>query len=190
MSPRTEKQFEEIRTGKAELIMSTALKLFAELGYETTAISKIAKEAGISKGLMYNYFRSKEELLNAIILDGLKDSLGALNIANQESVKKEELVSFINTNLNLLKENPSYYKLYFSLIFQPKVLLKIENELMHIFGHVINSFINYYQQKGDEKPYVKARYILAVFDGVGMHYLSDINSFPIDDIKDMMIDLL
>jgi len=39
--------------------MNTVLQLFANNGYESTSISKIALTAGISKGLMYNYFRAK-----------------------------------------------------------------------------------------------------------------------------------
>jgi len=39
MSPRTEKQFEEIRNEKVELIKSTALKLFSENGYENSDYS-------------------------------------------------------------------------------------------------------------------------------------------------------
>ena len=68
MSPRTEEQFEEIRESKKNLIQEVALELFATRGYHSTSISMIAKEADISKGLLYNYFESKEELLNSMQL--------------------------------------------------------------------------------------------------------------------------
>ena len=55
MAPRTEQQFEEIRESKKKLILETALELFASEGFHTTPISRIASEAGISKGLLYNY---------------------------------------------------------------------------------------------------------------------------------------
>ena len=67
MSPRTPKQFMEIREEKKTLIMDVALEHFANEGYFTTTINHIARHAGISKGLMYNYFESKEELLTEII---------------------------------------------------------------------------------------------------------------------------
>ena len=68
MSPRTEAQYEEIREEKKELIKRVALEIISEHGIQNTSISKIAKEAGVSKGLMYNYFESKEDLLKRIIL--------------------------------------------------------------------------------------------------------------------------
>ncbi|MEJ2103763.1 MAG: TetR/AcrR family transcriptional regulator, partial [Ignavibacteriaceae bacterium] len=68
MSPRTKDKFEEIRQKSREKIENIALELFALNGYHATSISKIAKSAGISKGLLYNYYESKEQLLNAVIM--------------------------------------------------------------------------------------------------------------------------
>ena len=68
MSPRSAKQFDEIRKQKKELILESALELFAENGFHATSISQIAKKAGISKGLIYNYFESKNEILNLSLI--------------------------------------------------------------------------------------------------------------------------
>ena len=43
-------------------ILKTALGLFSKKGYYATSIDDITREAGISKGLVYNYFKSKEEI--------------------------------------------------------------------------------------------------------------------------------
>lgn len=68
MSPRTKVQFEKIRQKSRENIENIALELFALKGYHATSISQIAERAGISKGgLLYNYFKSKEQLLDSII---------------------------------------------------------------------------------------------------------------------------
>jgi len=47
-------------------LINTALKLFAEQGWEHTSIPELAQAAGISQGLMYHYFRNKQELLLAV----------------------------------------------------------------------------------------------------------------------------
>ncbi len=64
--PRTKEQFEEIRKNTKQSIIDAGLKLFAHRGYHGTSIAEIAKEAGVSKGLAYNYFSSKSELAEAI----------------------------------------------------------------------------------------------------------------------------
>lgn len=48
-------------------LIDTALKLFAEKGVDHTSVKDIATEAGVAQGLLYHYFRSKDELLYAII---------------------------------------------------------------------------------------------------------------------------
>lgn len=49
------------------LILETAMKLFAEKGYEHTSIQDIINNlGGLSKGAIYHHFKSKEEILNAV----------------------------------------------------------------------------------------------------------------------------
>jgi len=93
MSPRTEQQFEEIRESKKKLIMDTALELFAVEGFHTTPISKIASAAGISKGLLYNYFESKEDLIKTIIFKGL-DNLSRFIDPNKDGVLTRDELSY------------------------------------------------------------------------------------------------
>ena len=64
--PRTKEQFEEIRTKTKRKILEHALVLFAEKGFKGTSINDIAKSAEISKGLAYNYFKNKDELMIAV----------------------------------------------------------------------------------------------------------------------------
>lgn len=48
-------------------IQDSAIKLFSSVGYENTTMSKIAKEANLGVGTLYNYYKSKEELLMSIV---------------------------------------------------------------------------------------------------------------------------
>src|ERR1700730_9822305 len=50
-------------------ILDYALLCFAEKGYHETKIDDIVVKSGISKGSIYNYFKSKEEIYNAILSD-------------------------------------------------------------------------------------------------------------------------
>ncbi|HPT19934.1 MAG TPA: TetR/AcrR family transcriptional regulator [Methanothrix sp.] len=48
-------------------LIDTAERLFLEMGYEHTAISDIVKELNIAQGTLYYYFRSKEDILEAVV---------------------------------------------------------------------------------------------------------------------------
>jgi AcrR family transcriptional regulator len=51
---------------KRQLILDAAVKVFARKGYHTCRVGDIAEEAGVAHGLLYHYFKSKEELLETI----------------------------------------------------------------------------------------------------------------------------
>jgi len=53
-------------TDKRELILQAAVRVFARRGYRTCRVGEIAAEAGVSHGLLYHYFRSKDEVLETI----------------------------------------------------------------------------------------------------------------------------
>ena len=54
--PKTKEQNELIREEKRSHILKVALNVFGEEGYHASSINRIAKKAGISKGLIYTYF--------------------------------------------------------------------------------------------------------------------------------------
>ncbi len=71
MSPRTESQNEEIRRKMESKILDSALELFANEGYGGTSMQMIALKCGVSKGNLYNYFKSKQDLLEGVLISGL-----------------------------------------------------------------------------------------------------------------------
>ena len=58
-----------------QLILHTALDCFAEKGYKDTSTKRIAQEAGIAEGLIFNYFKTKKSLYDALIDPILYDLL-------------------------------------------------------------------------------------------------------------------
>lgn len=121
MSPRTSRQYEEIREEKIALIMDTALEHFANEGYFSTTINHIARHAGISKGLLYNYFESKEALLKAIILKSIAEVLNYFDINRDGYLSEEEFEFFIRKINVMLKEKRSFWRLLFQLLMQNDV---------------------------------------------------------------------
>jgi AcrR family transcriptional regulator len=121
MSPRTPLQFEEMREEKKTLIMDVALEHFANEGYKSTTITHIARHAGISKGLMYNYFVSKEKLLSEIIERSMGEISRYFDPDKDGYLSEEEFELFIRKTFFLLKEKLSFWRLFFQLLMQRDV---------------------------------------------------------------------
>lgn len=66
-------------------IISTARKLFIEKGYEETAVSDIVKKMGVAQGTFYYYFKSKEDVLEAITINMVEELSQAILVIAQDA---------------------------------------------------------------------------------------------------------
>src|SRR6185369_88170 len=64
---------------RASEITRAALDLFVTKGFAATKLEDVAKAAGVSKGLPYLYFKSKEELFKAVIVEAIGEPLVMAN---------------------------------------------------------------------------------------------------------------
>ncbi len=188
MSPRTKEQFETIREGRREQIMQVALELFASEGIQTP-ISKIAKEAGISKGLMYNYFKSKEELLHEVAISGIREILSLFDPNHDGVLTDEEFVYFVDESFRTIEANPEYWKLYFRMIVLPNVMEVIRSEMIEMLPRLLQVQVKYFASKGSKDPETDAMLFNAMLDGVGMNYVNNPELFDVNKIKNRIVEI-
>lgn len=186
MSPRTDSQNELIREERKKQIMQVALEILAESGFANTSISKIAARAKISKGLMYNYFASKEELIYEVMADGFNQLLETFDANKDGVLSKEEMLYFIDGTFATLENNIPFWKTYFMVLLQPDVLQAVQPKLMETVGPFMQIAYNYFKENNYENPEAHVRFYAAVLDGVGLHYIMDPDNFPIEEVKKIM----
>lgn len=187
MSPRSSEQYAEIRENSREKILNAAMELFAERGYHNTSIEQIRKEAEVSKGLIYNYFEKKEDLMTAIVMDAMKE--GDDIVAQMESRESaEEKIRFIiDLSFDFMVKRYKYSRLMTSLSLQIDQFPDLEHiikgkyqGLMPLVGHL-------FRQLGLENPDDEARLFGAIMDGVGLQYIVLKDTLPIEEIKNYLI---
>jgi AcrR family transcriptional regulator len=187
MSPRTAEKYSEMRQSARSRIMDAALEIFAQEGYHPASISKIARKAGVSKGLMYNYFESKEELLKAIIFSGI-ESLSVGFDPNRDGVlTRGEMVHFIRESFRMVKDHPTYWKLYFLVVYQSPAVQLFQDELRGVLNNYLKMMERYFSDLKFENPYVEARLFMSMLDGVCINFLHSPEGFPIDEIKEKIV---
>lgn len=79
------------RGDRRDAILDVAYECFVAEGYGSTSMSTIAARLGGSKGTLYNYFRSKEELFEAFVRRACAELQGALHGAPAEGDVRERL---------------------------------------------------------------------------------------------------
>jgi AcrR family transcriptional regulator len=187
MSPRTVFQNEQIRQIKREQIMDAALELFANIGYHPTSISEIAKKAGISKGLMYNYFNSKVDLLLSILIEGYDRMIVSFDPNHDGVLTRDEMLLFVTDILEQIKSDPNYWKLYFSVMMQPAGNTIFHTELKDISAPFFEILIKYFESAGKPNPEAEALLFHSMLDGICINYLYHKN-YPIKEIRQLIIE--
>ena len=188
MSPRTKKQNEAIRQRSVKAIKEAALELFAKYGYHSTSITQIAKEAGVSNGLLYNYFAGKEDLLRGIVQDAMKmNDAGWLGVLQSDLSPVEKLTKAVEVTFDNVKANLHYWKLLSALAFQPDVQKSMEDLMGAQKEKYIKLLVQLFQEMGYSEPEKEVFYFGAILDGVFLHYMNMEDAYPLDAMKEMVL---
>ena len=182
---RNKEQNTAIRAEKKQLIMDTALHLFAESGFERTSIANIAKRAKISQGLIYNYFESKDDLLYQILDSGMQ----LISDFIHPDLTVEEFITKIEELFDSMTENLDFWKLYSIISVQPTVTQKFE-EIRDEYDGMRNDMTNFFTKHfGKERVLEELVLYTVIMKGFTVLYVfSDKQkSFPAEMLKKVVI---
>jgi AcrR family transcriptional regulator len=189
MTPRTKEQYARIREDRRKEILDAAMELFALKGYSQTTIQDIANKASISKGLLYNYFSSKDAIIEELFHQGLNLFYQYLDADNDGILSTEEMQYFLEKQIENLKKNPLFWKLFFMILIRPsseKLLEKLRFEAYHSKMWML--VYSYMERHFTDKPDAHCWYFYAMMDGVFMHYAFSPDQYPIDEVLQIIID--
>jgi AcrR family transcriptional regulator len=187
MSPRTQEQFEKMRADRKAEILEAALNVFAEEGYHSASIAKVSKRAGVSKGLLYNYFESKQELLQVLLHEIMDKQFEYVQNLVEDGVSDESITKLIHHTVQLLKEDPKHWKLYFLMAIQPDVFEIIIEDRKEQMTTYMQKYVEYFSSRYPENAEAMMHYFSASFSGIRMNYIMNPDTFPIDQVTELLI---
>ena len=180
--PRTKEQNKEIREKTKEAILNASLKLFAERGFHATSMSDIANVAGVSKGLAYNYFDSKQHIVEAIFQNVLELFEHEYLPVLTEPDPYLKLDKLTDITFEWLQKSIDFWKMLFAFWLQPEIIKK-STEFTNKFYHDIFLVIeNIFKEIGISNYVAEARIYGALLDGIAFDYFVDIKNYPLQDV--------
>jgi len=182
--PRSKEQYDEIRKQKKQLIMDSALELFAENGFHATSMSQVAKKAGVSKGLAYNYFESKQEILDGIIATGFDSIYSHFDLNHDGILNRDEFEHFIRNSFKAISENRKFWKLYSTIIMQADLaesMMEKYGDRSQTIMQMLNQFI---ASMGRKDPEGDMMVISSLIKGALMIVMSAPDFFPLKQLED------
>jgi len=93
---------------KRRAILHAALRVFAEKGYHGCRIADVARQAGVAYGLVYHYFRNKDELLESVLEEQWAILIGAIRaIADGPGSAADQIASVIHFAMDVFRTAPA-----------------------------------------------------------------------------------
>jgi len=187
--PKTSVQFEAIRMQSAEKIKTAALQLFATKGFSGTSIGSIAESANISKGLLYNYFDSKDDLLISIVQTAIDEAKNLFDgIIRDYKEPEDEIRHLVEDSISMVKKNFEFYRLISAISFQEEIMSKISDIVQDNRQYSIEKGIQIFEKLGSPTPMKSALLFGAALDGLVLYYLHMKEDLPLDGLAQSLID--
>ena len=150
---------------KRRLILDAAVRVFARKGYHTCRVGDIAEEAGVAHGLLYHYFRSKEELLETIFRETWRDLLDAVrSVEKTDETARERLAGIAKILLRAWRRDPDLVRVLVREVTRSSHLQRNIAEIDEAFAG-LERIIARGQEEGEFKADLDPRMAAYVFYG-------------------------
>ena len=170
---------ERRRAMTRETLLDAAAMVFARDGFHGASLDEIASTAGFTKGAVYSNFKSKEDLLLALMdkhfSQQFEDIVGALD--TDARTQEEQLPRIARTVVNHMWDD-SWTMLWLEFVLyaarNPEAQVKIQNLTRKSRQQIIELIEKEYAQTGKPPKYSSEQVAIittAMFDGLGMYHL-------------------
>src|SRR5919197_1806498 len=134
---------------KRRLILDAAVRVFARKGYHASRVGDIAEEAGVAHGLLYHYFRSKDELLETISRETWRDILDAVrSVEETDESARERLAGIAKILLRSWRRDPDLVRVLLREVTRTSHLQRQIDEIDLAFGG-LERIISRGQEEGE-----------------------------------------
>lgn len=150
--PRSEEANQRLREEQRARILEGARKVFAQKGMAAT-MAEVAAAAGVSQGLAYRYFDSKEVIFKELLEQSVQAALAALpRILEMPGTPGEHLTFLLERAWNGRREHPEIYELMYQMLYDestPESLRTLVEKQGLAFVEVIRKLIVEGQATGE-----------------------------------------
>ena len=150
---------------KRRLLLDAAVKVFARKGYHAARVGDIAKEAGVAYGLLYHYFRSKDEILETIF----RETWGAMlysvrGVEDAGGPAREQVRKVASIVLRGYIRNPDLIRVLVREVTRSPHLQAEVEEIGHATDE-LERIVRHGQETGEFRTQLPPRLAAAIFYG-------------------------
>ncbi len=174
-------QTKELSGEKAQRIIEAMRSSVARRGISGSTFEHVAREAGVSRGLLHYYFGTKEALLVEVVRRDSEHRIARLDEPLGAAGSADEILEVLVSSLqDSIRNEPGFWVLIFELFTAGRRNPEIEREVGELFARTRDHVAEIFRAKESEGV-LKLRYdaedvvayLFALADGVALQMLSD-----------------
>lgn len=174
--PRSKADNERLQEKSRQKILLGALELFSKQGFAQTTVDQIAVKAAVSKGLIYHYYQSKQEILKGIFTMILKETEDFMPSGEPP---KDYLKKLLAGSIQYIRAKPKMNRMFLSLVLQPDVVKGLKKEMDAFRQQFLHEFVGIFAALGFEDPQAEAYLFSASLDGMAIGFLT-VPDYPLE----------
>ena len=171
-------KFEQLPEEKQSRIVDASISEFAEKDYETASMNTVVNQAGISKGSLFNYFKTKSVLYDHIYQLALGEVKLYLRDVRDETIDlsfENRLSKVVDSGVLFIMEHPRLARIYFRLVYSGDSpnRKKIVNELQAMSDDYLGNIIQDAIDRNELNPNLDKSQSVFFLDAVLNRFLKE-----------------
>ena len=148
-------------------MLAAAVQLFSEKGYHNVSMHEIARKSEFAIGTLYKFFKNKEDLYKALVLEKSDTFHDAITTAIEEPGDEiEKLRKYVRVKGQIFRDNVSLVRLYFAETRGTSFnfMAGLDREIRERYGHFLETLASLFENGIKRKRFMKIAdpYYLAV----------------------------
>jgi len=182
MSSYTTTQNKNLQTAAESKILNAANKLFLKKGYFNVNIAKIAREAGVSKSSIYNYFQGKDDILKHLI----ETHFNTTSRLNKKLSGKELIKDYIDSSVECLEKHCGFLKVVYPMVFFTESFGYIKDLLYDVTMRQVKDLTAAFEELGAKHPFGEAALLVTEIDGMNLHFMTIKEKYQLHLFRDIL----
>lgn len=178
-----------LRAVTREQLLAAAMACFAEQGYGSVTVRDIAARAGLSVGVLYQHFPSKDALLMAGFERSIAD-VRATFAAAVAAPQGDQLATLIRAAAATVRTHLSFWQLGYAARHQPAVTAALGSALTGWTDEIVAVLTQLLRDAGAPSPELDALALFAQIDGMCVHFALAPDHYPLDAVAERIITTL
>jgi len=190
MSPKNKTQLARARAERKDQLAVAALASFARSGFSASTTKRLAQEAGVSEGLFYHYFPSKQKLLASIRDRVFTDIRATLARSAAQAERGRRTEGLVRALLGTFRTHQQFWR--FALFDRSNAIVKLtlEPDLTKLSRDVRSRLLDAVEQDGFRLPEVETELLFATIEGISERFIRDPANYPFGAVVDHFISTL